>query len=327
MVFLYVVSAEAAAGKTMICAGLGKHLLGAGKKVGFVKPVRVSGSDADAIFMSQALDLGESVDFICPAASSASEVHEACGRVAHEKDVVIIEGMLGEDPADNYEVARRLEARVIVVEGYTDQPARFIESYKGFEKNLLGVILNKVPVSRLEKVRDEVASHFGKAGINVLGVIPEDRLLATLTTGELAECVQGKIMSNEEKSDELVENFMLGAMVVDSGLEYFGRKANKAAVVRSDRPDMQMAALETSTRCLVISGAKESPIYNVRQKAENRGIPTIITENVTNAVIAGVEGCLGKARFKQEKKLPKLAGIIQQHLDLKEIDKGLSLAG
>ncbi len=39
MVALYIVSAQEGAGKTAIGAGLGRYLLGAGKKVGFLRVI------------------------------------------------------------------------------------------------------------------------------------------------------------------------------------------------------------------------------------------------------------------------------------------------
>ena len=329
MIALYVVSVERAAGKTAICAGVGKSLLGGGKKAGFMKPAE--SSNVDAAFMKQVLDLSESLELLSPS-GDAGKVKEACTRVSQGKDVVIVEGMVGPTPDDSlskasYEIAKALDARVIIVEGYGPESSRFINSYKGFGENLLGVVLNKVPQSQLKRVQGEASAQFGEAGIGVLGVLPEDRSLFTLTVGELADSIQGKILNSAEKSTELVADIMLGAMVVDSGLEYFGRQANKAAIVRSDRSDMQLAALETSTRCLVISGGTEPPIYSVLYKAENRGVPIILTESNTEDVVTGIEGALGKTRFNQEKKLPKLAEIMQQHLDFQAIHKGLGLAG
>ena len=323
MVALFIVSAGEAAGKTTICAGIGRYLLGEGKKVGFLK-LSAAGGDVDAAFMKQVLNLTEAVDFICPPASGSGQVVEACSRVSRDKDIIIVEAASGATPEDNYETASKLKAKVIIVENYSDQP-KSIDVYKGFGENLLGVVLNKVPESRLESVRENASAKFGVAGINVLGVLPEDRALYALTIGELAETVQGKIFNNTEKSDELVENFMLGAMVVDSGLEYFGRKTGKAAVLRSDRPDMQLAALETPTRCLVLSGSASPPVYSVLNKAENKGIPVISTENDASAIIAGVEDALGKSRFGQEKKFSRLTEILKQHLDLPTVNKGLGL--
>lgn len=340
MVALYLVSAAEAAGKTMIAAGVGKRLLGDGKKVGFFKPIiaekKPTGSDDDAKFMKQVLSLSEPVESLCPLIggerSLPDRIREAYIEVSQNKDVVIIEGRCGQRPDDNlskdaYEIAAALKAKVISVEDYANgsSPAEFMNSYKGFGENLLGLALNKVPESRLKRVCEEMTSKFNENELRILGVLPEDRALFTLTVGELADSIQGEILNNAEKSAELVENLMLGAMAVDSGLEYFSRKANKVVVVRGDRPDMQMAALETSTRCLVISGGK-APIDYVRYKAEDKGIPLISTANDTSAVVQSIEDALDKARFHQEKKLVKLSEILEQNLDFLAIYKGLGLA-
>jgi len=324
LVALYVVSAEAAVGKTAICAGIGRYLLGDGKKAGFIKLMAEGDRDGDAAFMKQVLGLSEDAESVCMPVGDVSKIKEACAKASQGKDVVIVEGMVGQSAGDDLSkaacgVAEALNAKVIIVEGYSNEAPRFIDSYKGFGDNSLGVILNKVPESQLKRVQDEVSTRFGEAGVNLLGLLPEDRVLSTLTVGELADNIQGKILNNAEKSADLVENFMLGAMVVDSGLDYFGRKTNKAAVIRGDRPDMQLAALETSTRCLVISNGTEPPVYSVQQKAESKGIPIILAESDTDTIIANVEDALSKARFNQEKKLPKLAEVMQQHLDLQAV--------
>ena len=337
MVALYVVSAEEAAGKTTIGAGVGKYLQDDGKKVGFLKPIiadkKPSGSNTDAAFMKQVLSSSEMVDTLCPLVSEegvlANKVTEAYVKASQDRDVIIIEGMCGQSPNDNlskacYEIAEALKTKVIIVEGYSQQLFQRFSTYKGFGRNLLGIVLNKVPRSRLQCLSDEISPQFDKAGISILGVLPEDRDLFTLTIDELADHIQGEILNNTEKSAELVENFMLGAISVDSGLEYFGRKTNKAVVVRDNRPDMQLAALETPTRCLVISG-DTAPIYSVRYRAEDKGVPIITTQHDTTTIVKNIEEALGKARFNQEKKLPRLAEITEQHLDLQTICSGLGL--
>jgi BioD-like phosphotransacetylase family protein len=308
---LFVVSAEEAAGKTAVCAGLGENLMSDGKKVGYLKPSapEKGGSDGDVAFMKQVLGLAD--------AANAPDLMKG-------RDIVLVEGMVGPDANDavskeTYGAAREMNAKVLAVEAYSGQASGYIDSYKGFGDNLLGVVLNKVPESQLKRVKEEAPARFEAAGINFLGALPESRVLFAITVGELADSIQGKILNSDEKSNELVENFMLGAMVVDSGLDYFGRKNNKAAVVRQDRPDMQLAALETSTRCLVLSGSSEPPFYNVMEKAQNRGIPIISTATTISDIIASIEETLDKTRLNQEQKLTRLAQIIQQNLDLKAI--------
>jgi len=340
LVALYVVSSKEAAGKTTICAGVGKYLLGDGRKAGFLKPIiaerPIEGNDSDAIFMKQVLALPEPVDSLCPLISGeralADRIREAYIEVSQGKDVVIIEGMCGKSPDDSlskasYEMVKALKAKVIIVEGYSSQSlkTRFINIYKEFGENLLGIVLNKVPGSQLKHMSDEISSQLDEAGINLLGMLPEDRALFTLTIGELTDYIQGEILNNAEKSAELVENLMVGAMCVDSGLEYFSRKANKAAVVRDDRPDMQLAALETSTRCLVISG-NTAPIYSVRYRAEDKGVPIILTKNDAGTIVKNIEDALDKTKFNQERKLLKLTEIMEQYLNFQAIHRGLGLA-
>jgi len=264
---LYLTSLEVAAGKTTVCAGLGKHLLGDGKRIGFFKPITaenlpIEGIDSDAVFMKHILALEEPVDRLCPVISDqnnlASTIKEAYAEVSPGKDVVIVEGVCQRS------IVEALDARVIIVEGYSKElsKAKLINSCRDFGEYLLGVVVNKVPRSQIEQVYSDISAQFGEAGINILGVLPEDRVLFTLTIGELAEHIQGEILNCAEKSVELVENFMLGAMCVDPGPEYFSRKTNKAVVVRGERPDMQLAALETSTRCLVFTN-NTAPIPTV----------------------------------------------------------------
>ncbi len=327
MVALYVTSLEGGSGKTAVCAGLGKHLLADGKKIGFFKPIiseNIQVIDSDAVFIKDIFALEEPVDYLCPVISDesnlTSRIKEAYARVSPGKDVVIVEGIYEQS------IVEALDARVIIVEGYSEKLSKArINSYKDFGEYLLGAVLNKVPRSQAERVYGEMSTQFGEAGINILGVLPEDRALFTLTIGELAEHIQGEILNSAEKSAELVENFMLGAMVVDPGPEYFGRKANKVVVVRGERPDMQLAALETSTRCLVLSG-NTSPIPDVLYRAEDKKIPIILARGDTTALVMSIEDALGKTRFHQEKKLPKLIEIMEQHFNFQAVYRGLGLA-
>jgi hypothetical protein len=330
---LYVTSLYAGAGKTAVCAGLGRHLQGDGRRVGFFKPIvseikNPEATDSDAQFMKHILALKEPVNSLCPVMGRegelTSKIKQAYAKVSRGKDVVIVEGVWRQRPGGkpieaSYQVVAALDARVIIVEPYSEELSKAMSIYRDFGEYLLGVVVNKVPSSRL-------SAQFDRGGVDVLGVLPEDRVLISLTVGELAEHIGGEILNCAEKSSELVEDFMLGAMTVDSGLDYFGRKANKAVVVRGERPDMQLAALETSTKCLVVSGGV-SPIHTVLRRAEDKGIPIILTKGDTISTVNSIELALGKTRFNQEKKLPRLGEIMEQQFNFQALYRGLGLAG
>ncbi|MGD0794725.1 MAG: DRTGG domain-containing protein [Dehalococcoidales bacterium] len=302
---LFIVSAEEAAGKTALCAGLAINFMSGGKTVGYAG----KNNDGDVAFMGKVL--------------GAANVADAPD-VIKGRDIVLVEGRLGprvEEAKQTIGAAKDMKAGVIIVESYTGQDSKYIDIYKWFEKSLLGVVLNKVPASQLKSVKEKASAQFSAAGIKVLGVIPENRMLLAISIGELADVIKGKILNSPEKSGELVENYMLGAMVVGSGVDYFARKSGKAAIIHQDRPDMQLAALETPTKCLVLSGSpdKSGPIANVIQKAASRGIPVISTESKTPDIIATIDETILKNRLREDKKLAGLGELVKQGLDLKAV--------
>jgi hypothetical protein len=320
---LCVTSLYGDAGKTALCAGLGRHLQAKGEKVGYFKPILKGkkAGDTDAVFMKNVLNLAEpEADLapVMPPGDLAGELKKAYEKVAAGKDLVMVEHTsLG--------IAEALDARVIVVEPYSDKLTGPDFIGRAFGKHLLGVVINKVPASRMAAVAGQLSETFVRAAINVLGLLPDDRVLTSLNIAQLSECVQGEILNNQENSDEMVESYMLGAMVLDSGLTYFRRMENKAAVLRGDRADMQLAALETKMRCLVLT-AGVVPVFNVLNTACNKGIPVVVTGNDTLTVVARIEEALARPRFNQDGKLPRLGKIREKGFDFAAVDRGLGLA-
>ena len=328
MAALYVTSLAEGSGKTAVCAGLAQHLVDNGKRVGFLKPITRDGVDSDALLMKSLLSLKEAPERLCPvvgdSAKSSRLVKQAYDRVSRGKDAVIVEG--ADVPDDTArDTVEALDAKVIIVDGPAESPGdRVSAAAKLFGERLLGVVLNKVPASRVEQVRGQAAASFAGAGMKVLAVLPEDRALFALTVGELAACVSGEVLNSPQKSDELIENVMLGAMTVDTGPLYYGRKDNKVAVLRSERADMQLAALQTSTRCLLLSG-KQRPLLQIMGQAEDKGVPIIMAEDEVATIISNIEDALARTRFSANK-LPRLSEIVEGHLDFPALYKGLGLA-
>jgi len=60
--------------------------------------------------------------------------------------------------------------------------------------------------------------------------------------------------------------------------------------------------------------------------AEETNIPVIMTQHNTDTVIKDIESLLESTRFHQDKKLNKLAEVMQANLDFKAIYAGLGLA-
>ncbi|MCX6008714.1 MAG: DRTGG domain-containing protein [Chloroflexi bacterium] len=350
MVALYITSMEAA-GKTALCAGIGRELLDRGIKVGFIMPVQLfeaSNADGykDAAFIKEAFGLTESSELLCPIRLSQRELwlsltdevadftqrlKQAYRKISRGKDIVIMEGLgnLGLDKVSTlacYTIAETLEARVIIVLRYSSvlNLSEIVQIGKKLGQRLLGIVISFMPESKMEIMQQELIASFHGAGIKVLGVLPEVRSLLGVSVGELAEILGGEILSSPDSADEIVENIMLGAMTLDSGVEYFARKTNKAAVIRGERPDMQLAALETSTKCLIITN-NVKPLPAVVSQAEEKHVPIILVKQDTTVVIAGIEEALAKASFRSSRKLEMFGDVLDCYFDFKALYSELGL--
>ena len=319
MVTIFIASLSSRAGKTAVCAGLGKYLLNHGKKVGYLGPIiGKSNNKADASFMKEVLSLPESLDFICPTFESENQLSASIKKlidaVSGGKDVVLVENA-------NTIAARETSARVILVATYAELiDNKIIPAYKSFGQQAAGIVINKVPASQLHDVWTDKAPSMREAGVNILGVLPEDRALITFNLGELAEIIDGKFLNAAEKADEIPASFMLGAMTVDSGLPYFSRMTNKVAIIRGERPDMQMAALHTSTLALVVTG-DHAMIPQVKNLAEDKKVPVILTKYDCTTVANRIEESILKTGFHQKSKVDKILDLMSKGFDFQLLSR------
>jgi BioD-like phosphotransacetylase family protein len=349
VVALYITSTESA-GKTVFCAGIGKKLIDHGSKIGFMMPIHVLEADdtngcEDAAFIKDVLNLSESLDLICPIRLSHQELwhklkedsknffhnlKKAYGDISGGKDVVVMEGLSNLDVDETsalacYTVTDVFDARVIIVLNYIPNfdISQIVQISKKV-KHLIGIIVNLVPGSKIENVTRQLKDCFENEGIKVLGVFPEIRSLLGVTVGELAQVLGGEILTSPEKADEIVESIMLGAMTVDSGLTYFSRQQNKAVVVRGERSDMQLAALETSTKCLIVTNDVK-PLPFVMVQAQEKQVPIVLVKHDTTETVDRVEKALKESSFRSPRKLDILNNVLDSCLDLETLYSGLGL--
>jgi uncharacterized protein len=349
MITLQIVSFESC-GKTALCAGIGKKLINAGQKVGYIKPVNVLDGAAkeqcdDAVFINGALELGEEKGQMCPFQLSQEELwrnlsedtenfsaklKSSCDRISAGKDILIVEspGSLKDDQVSAlacYTIADKVGSRVLLLLCYSNdfRNPEIVQIIKKLGVRLVGIVLNHVPLSKLDVVKSDCEAYFKSQDVRVLGVLPESRALLGVSIGEIASAVGGDIASSREKAGELVENVMLGAMTPDSAKDYYSRKPNKAVILRSERPDMMLAALETSTKCLIVT--KQKPSFPVMVKAEDKKVPVIIVNKDISEVISSTERVLAGAKFLQTQKLAAFVAILDSGFDFKTLCAALAI--
>jgi uncharacterized protein len=347
---IYIASTERA-GKTALSAALGKDLNEKGKKVGFFVPVTLSDGQnldgyRDAGFLKQVLGLEETVDIISPHHISSinlwrgmtetgsdllQNITSTYNQIAQNKDIVIVEGLSGTGIEGVATLAcvktsEVLNAKVLIATKYSS--TFDVSTLAGLKlelgDRLAGLIINLAPADKLEKIKKDLQMKSADAGIKVLGVIPEDRGLLSFTVADLAERLGGEIITGKENTGKIIENFMLGSFSLDPGTNYLNRKTNKAVIVRSERPDIQLAAMETSTVCLILTGSSV-PFYQAINQARDKGIPVISVRKDTEAVVEAIEEELIKSSFDNIQKLVRFSSLIKLAIDFPSLYRSLGL--
>jgi BioD-like phosphotransacetylase family protein len=350
---LYIVSTGSFSGKTALCYGIATRLQRDGMRVGYFKPLvffgkRVEGRtiSEDASYMRGALGLKESDDTLAPVVLDAlaienaaagkphdyaARIDRAFAQVARDKDILIVEGaanlaegtLLGLPPG---QVAERLSARVLAVAKYGNELVGegLLAARAQFGTRFLGAVINEVPPPRVDFVDHSIVPFLKTRGITVYATLPQERLLLSITVNEIAEALGGEILNSPEHGDELVENIMVGAMSVDSALAYFRRKPNKVVITGGDRADIVLAALETSTRCLVLTGnLRPNPL--ILGRAEELGVPLILAKQDTLSAVEIIQQYFGKLRLHQPRKVERFEQLLNERFDFARLFKDLGI--
>ncbi|MDP2953733.1 MAG: DRTGG domain-containing protein [Chloroflexota bacterium] len=324
MVYLYVTSTEPGAGKTALCAGLGLRARAMGKRVTYLKPLsQQKGLDKDTLFLHDLLGLaGNPPSSLSLNGQSweklSSQLQALLASLAGQADLGLLEGLPDQSPdslAASLRVLEAAKARALLVARYqADGSEALVQAAKALGTHLLGVVINSVPGNLLEKAKSSWTPSLEKAGVRVLGFLPQDRALLSVSVQEMADFLGGEFRDSQPGRDELVQSLMIGANTPDPGLDYYKLKENKAVITRCDRGDQQMAALETSTRCLVLTGGGK-PFSVILTRAREKGVPIMVVTGGTIDTATQMEGLLGQARFHQRGKVSRLKALLDQHLN------------
>ena len=289
---IYIAGSTPRCGTTAVATGLATLLAKHGQKVTVAKALRVDSSasqDVDAEFHHRIFP-----DNIAPAGWPISlkqlppnglldEVVSGLKAARLPSGITIVEGVSGDISDDERKqidatLASAMNSHVILV---SNDASSFEAQLHNV--HVMGVIVNGVPAHSRHDEEIVSATRAKQQGIPVLGLLPESRRMLSPSVSDIAAHLgaeiinRGALTSPEILLGKLVEHFMLGGWFLDHGAYVFGRRENKAVIVRGDRPDLQMAALDTNTICLVLTNGKP-PIQYIEHHAQLRQIPLLATQ-------------------------------------------------
>src|SRR5262249_54742819 len=244
---ILVHSDQAGAGKTALAAAIAQRLAFDGRRV---LALRLGGSGdpaaaADAAFFATLPGARGRGGSPLPAVSAATEAARLAG-----DSILVVEDEAGADPVA---LAGSVDATTVLVHrGVPDDDAitRLQDQALALDARFLGVALTAVPAPQAQQVQ----ALLDEAALPLVATIAEDKVLYAPTIGEIVRTLDAELLLGDEAEDQVIEHLMIGPVSSDPGQPYYAREGNKAIITRSDKTDLQLAALQTDTDCLILTG-------------------------------------------------------------------------
>ncbi|ABM71751.1 BioD-like N-terminal domain of phosphotransacetylase [Prochlorococcus marinus str. MIT 9515] len=351
---LLIGSCEPFSGKSALVLGISKKLIEEGKKIRIGKPLATCTEltnlpamtyegliDDDVKFIGSTLNIVE--ENLIPSVGLLDNI-SAEKRIANQdlspgKGFKQIEALVN----DNFDglnileaagslnegmiyglslpqLAKQLNAKVLIVNLWEDSKSvdALLDAKQQLGDHFVGAVLNAVVPEEVEKIKNIIIPSLQEMNMKIFGVMPKSPLLRSVTVGELINRLDAQVICCPEKEQLLVETLSIGAMGVNSAMEFFRRRRNMAVVTGADRTDIQLAALEASTQCLILTGLGE-PLSQIIHRAEELEVPILKVELDTLASVEIIEQAFGHVRIHESIKASYAVQLVQQHVNLQNI--------
>ncbi|WP_414619383.1 phosphotransacetylase family protein [Calothrix sp. CCY 0018] len=345
--YLLIGSTEASSGKSATILGLSNQLRQAGLDIAYGKPLGKSlreseGSliEEDVEFITRSLNLQPNQ--VAPTLLALNETtlqQRLSGKdttdyqqsLASEYlqdnlgDLVLLEGPANLSEGHLFDlslmqVADALDAGVILVFRYKSllsiEALLFAKQLVG--ERLIGIVINDVPAEHLQAVNNTMRPFLEQHDIPVLGILPKSNLLRSITVGELVHQLNAQVLCRGDRLNLLVESLAIGAMNVNAAVKYFRKRQNMAVVTGGDRVEIQQAALETSTQCLILTGQLPPPSF-ILNRAEELEVPILSVDLDTLSTVEIIERAFGQVGVHEPIKVECVGHLMREHFDINRL--------
>ena len=359
---IFIAATKQNDGKTTVSLGIIRNLQEKFGKVGFIKPIgqrylEEEGQkiDEDSILIEEVCGIKCGLKDMSPIAVEkgftekyitkpdkndiTNHIKDSFRRISKNQELVVIEGTGHAGVGSvfdhsNATVAKLLGSKVIIISsGGVGRPIDEIILNKAlFEKEgvkVLGVIVNKVLPNKFDKINRLVRKGLERKGVDVLGVLPFDPMLARPTIEQILEETDFQVICGKEYLERTVAKVIVAAMEPRDAQRYISE--DSLMITPGDREDMIMIALncfgDSDNTKLKICGiiltcgiTPQPAIMDLLTKAQ---IPVLLAKSDTYDVATCVHDITVKIRACDKDKINAVVKLIKENVDFKKILRGI----
>ena len=312
---LYITSQKQNSGKTTLSVALASLLIDRGKVIDIAKPFSENGTleEGDRFNLSKLLDR----DYLLQNEQSLDAVIASIKESSSKHEFVIVEALSSMPVEEQVSFVEEIKAQSLIVSipSTMDSDADFSSR---FGSSVCGVVLNQV--SKYAQIQTEhiMQQNLSSHDVLLLGTIPEDRTLLSLSVAQICENLSGQMFGEVQNSESLVEHFMVGGFGMDPGEYSFATRNKKAVVVRGDRPDVQMSALNTDMECFIMTNGMD-PIEYIKYEAVEEGVSIMIVQSDTLDTMENISKLQQLAEFDHPDKLLKAKELVSDYVNVEQL--------
>ncbi|MBD3881319.1 phosphotransacetylase family protein [Phormidium tenue FACHB-886] len=352
--YLIVGSPEAYSGKSAIVLGIAHRLKEKGLDIAYGKPIGTCLSQAqppatpveeDIQFIAQTLELPQTrilpmlLPLSQPTITRRLTGADPTNYTQHLQeylqtgwgDLVLLEGAGTLEEGRLFDlstpqIAQTLDASVVLVSRFHSELVveELLAAKQKLGNRLIGVLINDIPRDRLDLLTSQIKPFLEGQGIEVLALLPRNDLLRSVSVAELVHQLRAEVLCRPDRLDLMVESLKIGAMNVNSALGYFRKARNMAVITGGDRTDIQLAALETSTQCLILTGHIR-PSRTILSRAEDLEIPILSVDLDTLTTVEIVDRAFGQVRLHEPIKVQAVCQMMAKYFDVDRLLAKLEL--
>ncbi len=359
---IFIAATKQNDGKTTVSLGIIRNLQQKFGKVGFIKPIgqrylEEEGLkiDEDSILIEEVCGIKCGLKDMSPIAvekgftekyiakpdknNISKQIQDSFRRISKNQELVVIEGTGHAGVGSvfdhsNATVAKLLGSKVIIISsGGVGRPIDEIILNKAlFEKEgvkVLGVIVNKVLPGKFEKINRLVRKGLERKGVDVLGVLPYDPMLARPSIEQILGETDFEVLCGEQYLERSVAKVIVAAMEPRDAERYITE--DTLMITPGDREDMINIALncfrDSGSKKLKICGivltcgiTPQGPVMDLLVKAE---IPVLLADSDTYDVATCVHDLTVKIRPCDTEKINAVVKLMKENVDFNKILKGI----
>lgn len=359
---IFIAATEQDVGKTTAALGLYSALVGRFPEIGYIKPVgqrftEVDGHriDDDSFLIKSTFDTRIPIEDMSPIAvepdftrryikeanhdTLVKRIRHSFDRSCWEKDFTIIEGSghagVGSVfDLSNAAIARLLGSKVLLVAPggigrSIDEVAlnKALFDREGVE--VVGVVMNKVREDKMDYVSDFARRGFERLGLELLGVVPMQKMLSEPSLEQIAATISGEFLCNRERSRNLATNVVIGA--VSSANLLRNITPGTLLVVPGDREDLVLAAISQEglheqglLSGLVLSDGLKPHPQLIKMLAATI-LPVVYSKMESYAIAQKIHSLTIKIEPGNLKKIHHIQELIARHLDIPRLLEKIGL--